>query len=319
MNVAVIGLGQIGMGYDLALPPSYILSHARAYAVHDAFCLVAGIDLSEERRRKFEETYLTPAYADFAEVPIEVDLVVLATPTDTHLDGIRNILGHHAPRVILCEKPLANTPAEAKEMVALCAARGIHLFVNYMRRCEPGAREIRRRILERAIIPPVKGVVWYSKGLMHNGSHFIDLLQHWLGPITETPHIFGARSYGIDDVEADIRLTFQNGEVLFLSCDEKKFSHHTVELISPSGRLRYEDGGAEIVWQPAQQSPVLGAYRELGPKTMITSDLQRALFHVAEEIHQVVTKHNQNTVLCDGSAGLHTVATIAEIMHRANH
>ena len=29
--------------------------------------------------------------------------------------------------------------------------------------------------------PPIKGVCWYSKGLLNNGSHFINLLEFWLG------------------------------------------------------------------------------------------------------------------------------------------
>src|SRR4026207_202026 len=56
--VMIVGLGRIGMEYDLELDPSrYVYSHARAFSQHPAFRLVAGVDPAPERRRMFEAAY----------------------------------------------------------------------------------------------------------------------------------------------------------------------------------------------------------------------------------------------------------------------
>ena len=50
----VIGLGQIGMGYDLDCDPNTsVYSHARAISLHPDFELVGAVDLSQLLRSTF--------------------------------------------------------------------------------------------------------------------------------------------------------------------------------------------------------------------------------------------------------------------------
>ena len=59
----VIGLGQIGMGYDLDCDPNTsVYSHARAISLHPDFELVGAVDLSQLLRSTFEEHYIRPAF-----------------------------------------------------------------------------------------------------------------------------------------------------------------------------------------------------------------------------------------------------------------
>ena len=56
----IIGLGQIGMGYDFNLEPAhYILSHAQAFSEHPEFELVGGVDSNKQRCIDFEEKFKT--------------------------------------------------------------------------------------------------------------------------------------------------------------------------------------------------------------------------------------------------------------------
>src|SRR6185437_9793679 len=103
--------------------------------------------------------------------------------------------------VVLCEKPLAQDPVVAKEMLAACEARGISLFVNYMRRADPAVAAVKAMIESGAIETPLKGTVWYSKGLIHNGSHFVDLVRHWLGPIGSVQLLRAGRRWEERDPE----------------------------------------------------------------------------------------------------------------------
>jgi len=50
-SVLIVGLGQIGMGYDLGLPPQNVLSHARAFQNCPGFRVIGGVDPDPKERR----------------------------------------------------------------------------------------------------------------------------------------------------------------------------------------------------------------------------------------------------------------------------
>jgi predicted dehydrogenase len=66
-------------------------------------------------------------------------------------------------------------------MQKLCQDNDIQLIVNYMRNSLPDSIEIKSKIDSGEYAGHVKGMVWYAKGLIHNGSHFLNLLKYWMG------------------------------------------------------------------------------------------------------------------------------------------
>ena len=73
-------------------------------------------------------------------------IVIIATPSSTHGQVLSQLLGHISPELILCEKPLDYDLEVAKKMVKQCKEKNIKLFVNYMRRSEPGALMVKEKI-----------------------------------------------------------------------------------------------------------------------------------------------------------------------------
>lgn len=314
-TAVVIGLGQIGMGYDRSLSPEqYVLTHARAFADHPAFSLIGGVDHSPSLRADFERIYDRPVFADPVAAVRELrpDVVVVAVPTEHHLAVLTSTLAVHKPRAILCEKPLAYRLEDAHQMLEACRAAGCELFVNYLRRCDPGSQEVLRRLKAGEIVLPVKGIAWYSKGLFHNGSHFLDLLQLWLGEIQDFQVIRPGRSFGANDVEPDVSVRFSDGFVHFVAAYEEHFSHYTVELVAPNGRLRYERGGEKIIWQPVRSSSTIGDYSVLGDdEEFIPSDFDRVQWHVVDQLDLALS--GGRTSLCNGHEALRTIEYLAAI------
>ncbi len=314
-SAVVIGLGQIGMGYDLHLPPSqYALTHARAFAEHPAFSLIGGVDPSAARRAEFERIYDCPAFAEpvAAVKELRPDVVAVAVPTEHHRSALTSMLAVHKPRAVLCEKPLAYELEDAQQILAACQTAGCALFVNYLRRSDPGSQEVLRRLKAGEIALPVKGVVWYSKGLFHNGSHFLDLLQFWLGEIQDFRIIRPGRDLGAYDVEPDLSIRFSGGGVHFVAAYEEHFSHYTVELVAPNGRLRYERGGEKIIWQAVRPSSATGNYSLLGEdEEFIPSDFDRVQWHVVDHLAQALS--GGQTSLCKGHEALRTIEHLAAI------
>lgn len=310
----LIGLGQIGMGYDLGHDSEKaVYTHARAFSLHSSFDLVGAVDPVPAKREHFEENFVCPAYPTIASAlqSQSPSVVVIATPTAQHNSTLKEVLSKSSPKIILCEKPLAFDLEDAREMVDVCESAGVKLFVNYMRRAEPGAIEIKTRIESGQIEAPIKGVVWYSKGFLHNGSHFFNLLEFWLGPFVKATILDAGRLWGNYDPEPDFQVDFERGRVIFIAAWEEAFSHYTVELLSPSGRLRYEEGGESIAWQSTHADPNIAGYKILQKKPeKINNDMARYQWHVTNQLAMALA-NGQHTL----STGKQSFMTL-EAMHK---
>lgn len=312
----IIGLGQIGMGYDLGFDSTKeIYTHARAFSLHPEFSLECAVDPDKYRRDLFERHYHATTFDNIDDALEEFtpDVVVIASPTSQHCSSIKALLANSKPKIILCEKPLAYDLQEAQEIVRLCESSEVKLYVNYMRRVDPGALEIKHRIDEGRIAAPIKGVSWYSKGLLNNGSHFFNLLEFWLGQFVEAKILHAGRLWENKDPEPDMLVEFERGTVVFIAAWEESFSHYTIELVSSTGRLRYEKGGKLITWESAETDPNIAGYKilQLTPE-VIFNDVSRYQWHVVNHLADVLIGKPNN--LSSGRESLATLEAIHKII-----
>lgn len=314
----IIGLGKIGMGYDLDLEPSRaVYSHARAFSLHPAFELLGAVDPSAKQRTLFESHYGKPAYSDIESAlrTKTAGVVVIASPTIMHNEVLSTILSHSKPRAILCEKPLSSDLVEARQMVEACEKAGVKLFVNYMRRADIGAIEVKKRIEAGSIALPIKGIAWYSKGFLHNGSHFFNLLEYWLGAFVKAKVLDSGRLWENQDPEPDVQVEFERGKVVFQAAWEEAFSHYTIELLSTSGRLRYEQGGESIAWQSTHSDPNFSGYNILDVEPeMIANSMSHYQWQVADQLADALANKPHN--LCTDRQALSTLEAMHQIINR---
>lgn len=311
-SCVIIGLGRIGMGYDFDLTgESAVYTHARAIAVHPGFRLVGAVDVSPGQRACFEQRYGVPAF-DQVEVALQQlrpDVVVIATSSESHAAILAKVINVCRPKLVLCEKPLAYEVDKARGMVEMCEKAGIELFVNYIRRTDPGVVEIKRRLDRGEISTPVKVSAWYSKGILNNGSHFLNLLELWLGDISAATIINPGRLWDNHDPEPDVEVQFDLGTVVFRAAWEEAFSHYCIELLSRSGRLRYDKGGEAIEWQGVHADPNFEGYSTLAEqREMIANGMNIYQWHVYEQICKHLT--GVATTLCTGRQALKTLEAI---------
>ena len=314
-KVLIIGLGAVGMGYDFDTRDTGIIAtHARAFANHPDFELSGGVDPDPVACMRFLRRYGGWAGSDISEAlsVVSADVVVVASPTHLRAKAVQLTLRHGSPKVILCEKPLSYSLKEAKAIISACREADCRLYVNYSRRVDPGVREIKRRLESGAIATPIKGVAWYTKGLIHNGSHFSNLLEFWLGQVQDFSIINAGRALGDDDVETDIQIKYTYGKVTFLAAQEEHFSHHEIQLVAPNGCVRYEQGGNKLLWQKASQEPTAPEYNVLSlPGEKIATGGARPLWHVAEQLSACLRGYPSS--LCSGEDALLTLETLLEV------
>jgi scyllo-inositol 2-dehydrogenase (NADP+) len=158
---------------------------------------------------------------------VELDCVVIATPTSTHFPTVRTALkkGIH----VFAEKPLCLNPTESKELMELANASGLINQVGYHNRFLGTFREARRLIntgalgdvyhingsaFGQVILRPKSGGTWRSSkaeggGCLHDyASHVVDLMNFLVGPPEQ---VLGAQLTSIysRDVEDAVYATFR--------------------------------------------------------------------------------------------------------------
>lgn len=290
------------MFYDLASRSrGTYLSHAKTFSRHPRFRLLAGVDPDARARARFQQRYRREAFANAVEAlkkhPAEV--VILASPTKTHVTELRKILRASQPRAILCEKPLAEKPAEALEMVRLCQRNGVPLFVNYMRRSDPAVLKVKQMICEGKISTPLCGVVWYTKGFLHNASHFFQLLEFWLGPALRGRLLQRRHLRGKHDADAEIWVEFQKGSVTFQPLWADAYAHAEIQLFSPCGRLRYEQAGSCVLWEQVRKDPLYAQEFSLQERGgVIRNGMRTCFWQVADQLANALA--GRRAELCTG-------------------
>lgn len=316
IGIVLAGLGQIGMGYDRALDPArFVTTHARAFSQHPEFHLEAGVDSNPDLRQEFEATYGCVSYPDIesACAAHAADVAVVALPTEFHAEALERILRCAQWRAVLCEKPLAYGVEDAKHMVRSCADNNVSLFVNYMRRSDPGVMEVKRRINAGLIQSPMKGRVWYTKGWLHNGSHFFNLLEYWLGPLMEFKVLKKQCLEDENFSDLDVWVAFERGEITFLAASADAFSHFEIELFSPSGRLWYGSETDHVNWQSMEPNERFKNYTSLsGDVEEISMTRERYQLQVVDQL--ALSLNGQAAQLCTGADALKTLISMHKVL-----
>jgi predicted dehydrogenase len=313
LSAGIVGLGQIGQGYDYDSKDEHeILTHATGFEYHSNYDLVGGVDPDYEKRKRFEKKFSKPAYATVNELfSTYLDVVSIGVPTPLHFDVFQEII-KHSPRAVICEKPIASNVKEAEQMLQLSKMQNTSLLVNYMRRFEPGVLELKEKIRQKEFGKIYKGTVWYSKGILNNGSHFIDLLRFLLGDITDIKILSKGRKWNETDPEPDVQVVFEKAPIYFLAGREECFSSMEIELIGEKGKIRYEVGGGDIYYHKTYSDPVFPGYTIIDPvKNAISNDSNRFQWHMLEHLANFF--QNGTPLNSDGDTALETLKTIEKI------
>ena len=150
--------------------------HAHGYTTsHDA-TIVALADINLENARAFQATHGGERiYTDYHEMLAREQLDIVSICTWPHLHAPMVIAAAKAGvKAIHCEKPMAPSYAEAREMVDICQAQGTQLTFNHQRRFE--ARfHIARDILRSGSIGQLQQMEGTCPNLFDWGTHWFDI------------------------------------------------------------------------------------------------------------------------------------------------
>jgi UDP-N-acetylglucosamine 3-dehydrogenase len=285
LSVAVIGCGGIGN------------THARHYAADGLCRLVAVCDIVRERADATARRFGVKAYYDVAEMLAaeQIDAVSVCTA------GADNGGDHYLParqcleagKHVLVEKPITNDLQQAKELVALARARGLHLAVDLNHRYVPMAEKAKQWVEEGRlgelllcnmtlwIANPNESSPWFHLRALH--SHSIDVMRYFCGDIRRV-HAFLTRSSRRRIwSNCVISVEFENGCIGALFGSYEAAPRHGIErceVLGTAGRFVLDNVLEELQFFPHGSDEIL-RYREtmMGPGAHTFDDTFRNRIH----------------------------------------
>jgi predicted dehydrogenase len=143
VGYAIVGLGHLSL--EELLPALCTCKKSK---------LVALVSGSPEKLKKVSQQYGVPEkncynYETFDNLRdnAEVDVIYIVLPNGLHKEFV--IRGAKTGKHILCEKPMANTSAECREMIAACKAAKVKLMVAYRIQYQPHNRYVRELLQKK--------------------------------------------------------------------------------------------------------------------------------------------------------------------------
>lgn len=139
LRISVLGCGRIGR------------MHADNIAAHGNAVLAGVFDVHAPSAEEISAKHNVPKFAsaEDAFVSSDVDAVLIATPTPTHVDYIE--MGVNAGRAILCEKPIDLSLARVDTLKERIAGTKVPIMLGFVRRFDPGHTTARQAVLDGEI------------------------------------------------------------------------------------------------------------------------------------------------------------------------
>lgn len=235
-RAAVIGAGLIGSRMDApgATNPS---THAGGY--QRAGCeLVAIMDISESVIEEALRWGAKP-YQDFARMLQECrpELISFAVPAVARPELMMQTLACTSIKAVIAEKPLANSPSEARKIVEAYRKHGVPLIINYSRRFTPIWQELAGR-------DAISATIKYAKGVIHNGTHAIDLCRMLFGECLSIKVLNKKNDFWLDDPTVTAHMAFEGCQDVYLQgMDQRCFTLFEVDIVGENWRVVVDQDG----------------------------------------------------------------------------
>ncbi len=197
------------------------------------------------------------AYDDYDDMLAddEVDVVYIATPNALHADQV--VAAARAGKHVLCDKPLATSPEDARRAVEACRLADRRLGIMFQTRRHGGMAEAARLVEEgaigRVLVAEVEmsagrnlPVGWRTEpslaglGTLNNlGVHCVDLLRYILGSEVSEVACLVDREPGYEiDTTATLLMRFAQGTLAYVNANQSvPYPRDDVVLHGTKGRF----------------------------------------------------------------------------------
>lgn len=230
------GKAEAPLAFGLVGAGAIALAYAQAFRATGAARVAAVADVRREAALALAEELGCAAFASHQEMAerVRLDAVLVCTPPASHSEICLDFLARGV--AVLCEKPLALDAASARRMVAAAAAAGVALTMASKFRYVEDVRRAKSIVtsgilgeivlFENAFTARVDMAKrWNAQPrlsgggvLIDNGTHSVDLVRYFLGPIAAVNAVEGKNVQRLP-VEDTVRMFIRSTDGVMASID----------------------------------------------------------------------------------------------------
>lgn len=309
-DVAIIGTGpdpeeKDRDGYAMAY------RHAPGYERLDSCSLVTCADIVPENAIAFADRFgLETVYEDHETMLREADpdIVSVCVPPDVHAEIVLDCATIGSVSAIHCEKPMATTWGDCREMVSVCEQNDVQLTIDHQRRFAAPVQAAKER-LDAGAIGDLRRIEWSEVNLFDAGAHLFDLCSYftdgmavewvlagidcpeenrWFGALNESRAI---AQWRYSDGTMGFASTAEDGETIVDPYLRLVGTDGTIEIQTSDGtplRIRTDgswesiDTGGESVYSPKK-----------GPLRMAATMVARTVPGISESVGSVPSHYHR--------------------------
>lgn len=261
-KAVIVGAGRIAAQFDSPRSKE-TLTHAHAYRKNGRTDLIGFFDIDKSAVEKAAKKWQCRSFFDLDEMfkTASPDIVSICTPDERHYNSLLSVV-KYKPALIICEKPVTVNLKDTEKIRALCERSNVPVLVNYSRRFDKKVQETRADIASGKYgkILCASGV--YTKGVLHNGSHMIDICRFLFGEMKECLRLHKVGDFTKNDATIAGFLKFEKCEQFYLMAgDEREYSIFELDIICEKKRVRFNNFGLSAIKQEVINDPLFAGFK----------------------------------------------------------
>jgi predicted dehydrogenase len=320
-TVAIIGCGSIGALKDNAYDSpttEAILTHAHAFHRHLDTEIIAFLDSDYSKAKqamtKWDNGHCAPdtGITDFG-LSIPIDIIVVASPTETHWSQLLQVLALK-PRLVIAEKPFCSSLKEAQEVHDAYANAGIPIVVDYIRMFDPVAAGIFDGLRDGRFGQVYHARCLYGRGLRRDGCHALAVYNHIFGAINGLSYSHaGIVDHLRDDPSYTLRLEYERcAEAYMVGTDSRKWGAFEMDFATEAGIISFVDWGKTVRIRKPEQESTFGQYQSISPRCeTIQTGLNKALLYMVD--NAVKYLRDKTPLLCTSLDAIKVHSILSQI------
>lgn len=290
LKALIVGAGSIGGLIDSPSSKA-VASHAHAYTLCPETQLSAICEPSEMNVFAFMERWgEVHRYFSIDDVSDEehYDIVSISSSTSAHFHDLTTLIQRKDCSMILCEKPIVASKEEFHSLVGELQHTNKKILIHLMRRYNKAFIALATRIKDDEFGKALGFQGVCTKGLLHNGSHLLGVLSHFLGNLTAIKPF--RASHCNNDVCGEFGISLQHGDGTVSVLRSPEYSLFELTVWFEKGVIKILEGGEKIEIYSRVPSGTYEGYFALTLQESITTDLSRyaldSLEFLLHESHQ---------------------------------
>jgi len=302
-RAALIGCGQIGACFDW--PDSKnIITHAKAYFRHPRTRLVGVMDIEADAAKMAGEKWRCNSYNDIDTLFDEEqpEIISICAPDEYHYEYLMDVI-RFRPKAAIAEKPLTKEVESSRRIIAEYAKAELPLFVNYSRRYDETVQEVKGMIDKGEFGRILHVSIKYTKGILHNGSHAVDIANYLFGDILSVETLSGICNHNESDPTLSAYLSYEKcRDVFLMACDAQSYSVFELDILGQKKRIYFDEFGWKYTEYVVEDSSLYHGYRELCRGEHRNTGLGTAMMNLIKNVVNHLERKEE--ILCMGKDAL---------------